>query len=658
VFEVVPLPKTPRRKRKKRNLFLRFFLWGSLGILCLVVAGAGGGGYYLYTELHACSLNGLHSHDNNGQTSFIYASNGSLLGAIPSITNRQVVPLAQISPWLRKATISIEDRRFYQHGGVDYRGLVRAAWIDLKTNSRSQGGSTLSQQLVRQLYLSRAKTLKRKLKEACLAIKLNKAWGKQRILSEYLNRVYYGARAYGVQAAARTYFSRPANRLTLVQAATIAGLPQAPTQYNPLIDPEAATRRRNEVLQSMLDTKAITLKTYQAAVKQHLGLRPGKVYTRHYDSLVFNYVYDQLVSKYGAEGAQRGGLKVYTTINPSLQRLAYKSITDTLYSKDDPAAAVVSIDPRNGHIKTMAARAPGGHNLVFNLVAQGKRQPGSTFKTFVLAEAIRRGIDPDHTTYLSGAFTYSAGLGATPWEVHTDDYRYYGYETLHEAIVHSDNTVFARLILDLGPAAAARMAHRLGVKTALPPFPSLTLGSVPVTPLEMASAYATIASGGIYHDPTAIREVIGPDGSVDRTWGEPKGKRVVPYSLAYAITQALKDNVARGTGTAAQIGRPQAGKTGTTSDLTDAWFIGYVPQLTTAVWVGYPHRNISMRNVHGIEVFGGTFPAQIWQRYMSPALSGMKPLDWPYPRIAPQYTPWQGTFQYKSYGSSSDIPSH
>lgn len=652
MFEVEIAPKPPRRKRR----LLKLFLWSVLALACVAAAGVGGGGFYLYSKLHSCSLTGLKIRNDTGQTSFIYAANGHLLGAIPSLANRQVVPADRISPWVGKATVAIEDRRFWQHGGIDYRGMLRAAVIDLRTGSRSQGGSTINQQLVRTMYLTQAKTFKRKLTEACLAIKLTDRWGRERVLNEYLNRVYYGARAYGIQAAARTYFGVPASKLTLDQAALLAGLPQAPSQYDPLVDPQAAADRRNEVLLALWQTKQISTAAYEQAVRAPLRLHPGKVYTRRYDQLVFNYVYDQLVEHYGAEAAQRGGLKVYTTIEPRLQSLAYHSIKETLYRRDDPAAAVVSIDPGSGQIKAMAARAPGRPNLVFNLAAQGKRQPGSTFKTFVLAEAVARGIDPDHTYYLSAPFTYDPGKGEKPWQVHTDDYRYYGYESLHDAIVRSDNTVFARLILDLGPSSVVRMAHRLGVRTPLPALPSLALGSIPVTPLEMDSAYATLAAGGIYHEPTAIREVIDAAGHKDTSWGHPKGKRVLPEAIAYAVTQALKDNVARGTGTAAQIGRPQAGKTGTTSDLTDAWFIGYVPQMATAVWVGYPNRNVSMTSVHGIQVFGGTFPAQIWARYMSPALQGKPALDWPLPAHPASYTPWRGLFQYRNSGTAAELP--
>jgi penicillin-binding protein 1A len=376
------------------------------------------------------------------------------------------------------------------------------------------------------------------------------------------------------------------------------------------------------------------------------------LYTRRRDSLFFNYVYDRLVERYGAQVAQQGGLRVYTTISPKLQRAAYRAVTDTLPGKDDPAAAVVSIDPQTGYIRAMAARAPTRRNLVFNLAAQGRRQPGSTFKVFALAEAIRRGIDPDRTFYMSAPFEFAAGPGAEPWQVGNGS-GYYGSLSLREAIVRSDNTVFARLGLDLGPSRIAATARQLGIRSHLPGIPSLVLGTVPVTPLEMASAYATIASGGIYRQPEAIQEVRFPNGKKE-TAHRSRARRVLSEAQAALITDILGDAVSRGTGTGAQIGRPQAGKTGTTEDYSDAWFVGYVPQLATSVWVGYPARSVPMTNVHGITVYGGTFPAEIWRRFMWNALLKAPAREFPY-ASPPPFESWHGTAQWRSSATPSDL---
>ena len=344
-----------------------------------------------------CSLKDL-KPVQYGQNSFVYAANGSLLGAIPAEKNRQPVALWRVSPWMRKATVAIEDHRFYEHGGVDYEGIARAAWKDLRAGHVVQGGSTITQQLVRNLYISKERTLSRKIKEACLAIKLSRARSKDWILGQYLNQVYYGNHAYGIEAAAQTYFSKRARFLTLSQSALLAGLPQAPSVYDPLHRPAAAIARRDQVLRAMRDSRDITQAQYETAVAQKdLRLRPGRLYTRIREPYFFSYVRDELIAEYGANTVRTGGLKVYTTINPRLQVAARKAIRDTLYLRNDPAAAVVSINPANGAIRAMTAVTPGRYGNQFNLVAQARRQPGSTFKTFVLTAAIAEGMNPDTT---------------------------------------------------------------------------------------------------------------------------------------------------------------------------------------------------------------------------------------------------------------------
>src|SRR5919204_427094 len=294
-----------------------------------------------------------------GQNSFVYAANGALLGSIPAERNRTPVRLGRISPWTLKATVAIEDHRFYTHGGVDYEGIIRAAWKDLRAGEVVQGGSTITQQLVRNLYISKERTLARKLKEACLAIKLSRARSKDWILEQYMNQVYYGNHAYGIEAAAQTYFSKHARDLTLRQAALLAGLPQAPSTYDPLHRPVAALARRNTVLRAMARYGDITAARYRHAVSsRRLGLRPGKLYTRIREPYFFSYVRDQLIAEYGSSTVRSGGLRVYTTINPRLQLVAAKAIRDTLYLRDDPAAAIVSIDPADGAIRAMTAVTP------------------------------------------------------------------------------------------------------------------------------------------------------------------------------------------------------------------------------------------------------------------------------------------------------------
>ena len=586
-----------------------------------------------------------------GQNSFVYAADGSLLGSIPAERNRTPVPLGKVSPWMSKATVAIEDHRFYEHGGVDYEGIARAALKDLSAGHVVQGGSTITQQLVRNLYISKERTFKRKIKEACLAIRLSRARSKNWILSQYMNQVYYGNHAYGIEAAAQTYFSRHAKTLTLAQSALLAGLPQAPSIYDPLHRPGAARARRDEVLHAMLTYGDITQAQYDQAVGQrNLLLRPGRLYTTIREPYFFSYVRDQLIAEYGANTVRSGGLRVYTTINPSLQVAARKAIRDTLYLRTDPAAAVVSINPANGAIRAMTAVTPGRYGNQFNLASQARRQPGSTFKTFVLTAAINEGMNPDTTYYVSAPFHYQPDPYTPAWDVQTYDHTYSGSISVHSATLASDNTVYAQLTLDVTPEKVAQMAHLLGIRSHLDAVPAMGLGADAISPLEEASAYATLAAGGIYSKPMAITKVVLANGKVDTDagWGQPDRKRVISDGVAYEVTKILEDNVLQGTGVGAYFGRPAAGKTGTTDNHADAWFSGYTPQLETTVWVGYPQGEIPMEDVHGIAVAGGTFPASIWRLFMEKAMANAPELTWQYPRDPVVWRPWtQG-----QYGSS------
>ena len=498
-------------------------------VLLLIAAGlivaaavAAGGGVYAFGS--SCDLSALHEV-RIGQNTFVYAADGSLLGAIPAERNRQVVPLDRVSPWIPKATIAIEDRRFYSHGGVDPQGIARAVVADIRARSVVQGGSTITQQLVRNLYISNERTVQRKLKEACLAIKLNDAWSKQRILAAYLNQVYYGNLAYGIEAAAQTYFSKHARDLNLREAALLAGLTQAPSAYNPFVETGKAIARRDAVLAAMREHGTITEEQYAWAIRgRNLHLKPGRLYTEIREPYFFGYVRDQLVRRYGAETVRSGGLSVYTTIVPRWQQAAQQAIRETLTDPDDPAAAVISIDPANGAIRAMTAVVPGRRNNQFNLLSQARRQPGSTFKTFVLAAAIAKGIDPDTSSYVSAPFTYRPVENGNCedgswWCVKTYDSSYAGWSTISRATLRSDNTVYAQLTLDVGPDRVGEMARKLGVRSPLQVgghyVPAMGLGSVAVSPLDMASAYATLAAGGVYSEPTAIRKVVLPNGKED-----------------------------------------------------------------------------------------------------------------------------------------------
>jgi penicillin-binding protein 1A len=607
-----------------------------IGII-FVTVGFGAG-----TALSAsCDLNTLRPVEI-GANSFVYAEDGSLLGSIPAERNREPVTNAQMSKWLPRATVAIEDRRFWQHGGVDYVGIARAAWKDVSAGKVLEGGSTITQQLVRNLYTGQEKTFTRKIKEACLAIKLAQKWPKQKVLDEYLNTVYYGNHAYGVEAAAQTYFSKHASQLTLLQSALLAGLPQAPSDYDPYHNPQAALDRRDEVLRAMLKNQSITLAQYDRAIRSNtLDLRAGRIYTSIKQPYFFSYVIDELDHAYGSNTVRQGGLKVYTTIDPRLQRLAIKAIRDILPYKTDPASAIVSVEPGTGAIRAMTAVVRSRGNQ-FNLVAQSARQAGSTFKTFVLASAIEQGIDPDSTYYTSAPFTCSIGPWCqTPWQVHTYDNSYRGSMSITSGTLASDNTVYAQLTLDVGPRYVWQMAHRLGVHLSPDkPVASIGLGSLAVSPLDMAAAYATFAAMGVYAKPMAITKVILPGGHEDKDsgWGKPQTKRALSKAVAWKVTDVLRQNALYGTGAGSGDGiHVNAGKTGTTDNHADAWFDGYTRQLCTVVWMGYPKGEIPMLSVHGQTVAGATFPVPIWHEYMAAALWHHKVLGFELPDKYPTY---------------------
>ncbi len=632
-------PAAKRRQQRRRvRARRRRRIAVVTGVLVLLAASIAGFGFAGASDLRKnCDLNDLRPA-RIGSNTFVYAADGSLLGSIPAEKNREPVTLKQVSPWMKKATVAIEDRRFYSHGGIDLEGIGRALVRDIQEGKVVEGGSTITQQLVRNLYIAKnERTLQRKVTEACLAVRLNRNRSKSWILAEYMNTVYYGNHAYGIEAAAQTYFSRPARKLTLMQSALLAGLPQAPSVYDPFEYPSRAIQRRNGVLNALYESGAITFADYKAAAAvKDLKLKRGRIYTRIHEPYFFSYVREELIKEYGAETVRSGGLRVYTTVNRRYQRAAEKAIRDTLYYSDDPASAIVSIDPSTGAIRAMTAITPGRTGNQFNLAAQSRRQSGSTFKTFVLATAVAEGVNPDTTSYVSAPLHYQPDPYSEAWDVATYSHSYSGSTSISRATLASDNTVYARMTLDLGPENVAQMAHRLGVRSSLKTregayVPSLGLGAMGVSPLDMSSAYATLAAGGVYSEPMAIRKVELAEGGEDKDagWGKPRRRRVIADWVAETVTDILEQNIQAGTGTGAAIGRTAAGKTGTTEEHSDAWFCGYTPNLSTTVWVGYPQAEIPMTSVHGISVAGGTFPAQIWRLFMGSALDGTR--EWEFP---------------------------
>ena len=619
---------------------------GVLATVC-IIAVLSAIGYVLAIAATAPDLSELKPADK-GQLSAVYAVDGSRLGFIQSDVLRRVVPWGEIPVNLRRATVAIEDERFYKHGGVDLNAIVRAGIKNLESGKTVQGGSTITQQLVRALYIKDPKRdFSRKIREAKLASELEDEHSKSWILHNYLNSVPYGTvggrTAIGVEAAAVTFFNKHAKGLKLYQAALLAGLPQAPSEYNPFRNPQAALSRRNEVLRQMVKNGYITQAEGERASQRGLGLRAGTRYIQRREPYFFDYVQDKLIDRYGVGVVRRGGLRIHTTIDPALQDSAREAINLHWADPAGPSSALVAIDPATGKIRAMASSGTY-QNSKFNLAAQGHRQPGSAFKTFVLTTAIRDGVNPDSTYYTSKPLDID-DPDYGHWEVKTFGNSYIGNVSLTRATLSSDNTVYAQLILDLGPKRVCETAKLLGITTHLDCYPAEGLGGLTlgVTPLEMAGAYATLASGGIRHRPTGIERVVFPDGkSENLSSGE--GKRVLTDGEAYAVTKVLKANVQGGTGTAANYGCPAAGKTGTTDEAKDAWFVGYTPELSAAVWVGYPDAGVAMPGAQG-----GTYAAPVWHDFMLPA-HGDYCDDFPEPTEPAEFSPFFG--KYSSTGSA------
>jgi len=626
--------KKPRRRIRKLRLFgllLILFILGSLSFTFGLVTS-------IASEVPSLDPARLQQREVDG---YVYDSKGErILAVLRGSQSRILVPSDHIAPLMKQAIVAIEDKRFYEHRGVDVHGIMRAVWQDVRNKRVVEGGSTITQQFVKNTYVKSQRSISRKLKEAALAWQLEQRWSKDRILTAYLNTIYFGNGAYGVQQAALTYFHHPADpeHLGLAEAALLAGIPSDPARYDPVTNPKAARARRDIVLRQMLDQGDITYGDYANATRARLP-RPDDVRlsdTRGPAPYFTNYVKQQLIDRYGSGRVFGGGLRVKTTIDLNIQRFARQAITKWLTNPNGPSAALVAVDPRDGSVLAMI----GGNNYrksQFNLAVQGERQPGSSFKPFVLATALRDGISPD-SEFESGPVQIP--LGDKVWSVRNYENSDLGRISLATATEFSDNTVYAQLTQLVGPGAIVRTAKRLGITSPLKNYFAIGLGAEAVNPLEMARAFSAFAYRGRRIDgaafgnrPRAISAVRNESGRiVDNNL--PIGRPVLTENTAALLTSLLQGVVTGGTGRQAQLsdGRPVAGKTGTTENYGDAWFVGYTPQLVTAVWVGYPNSLRPMlTEYHGDAVAGGTFPALIWKSFMERALAyrGNPPQDFP-----------------------------
>jgi len=619
-------PAGPRRRRRRIRKLRLLALLGVLGVLAVTA--------FSYGVIVAVSgqLRGLDPfHQKQEQVDgYVYAGDGhTILAVLRGSQSRVLVHSADISPFMKQAIVATEDKRFYEHRGVDIRGMGRALWADIRHKGAVQGGSTITQQFVKNALTGNARSVTRKLKEATLAWQLEQKWSKDQILTAYLNTIYFGNGAYGVERAARTYFGHRAKKLTLAEAALLAGIPEDPTLYDPVAHPQTAKARRTTVLKLMLAQKIIEPGQFRSAERAPMP-KPQNVHLSGVQGLApyfGEYVKQQLIVRFGAKKVFGSGFKVDTTINFQLQSLARAAIHKWLPSPNGPQAALVALDPRSGAVLAMY----GGnsfHVSQFNLATQGERQPGSAFKPFVLATALKEGISP-LTTFVSKPI--SIFLGNKYWYVHNYEGEYLGPIDLAKAITVSDNSVFSQLTKVVGPAEVVQTAKQMGITSKLQSYFGIGLGVEAVNPLEMARAYASFANGGFRVDgsvfgnePRAITTIANQQGDVVYA-NKPVSKRVLSPAEDELLTQLLQGVVTSGTGTAAALpDRPAAGKTGTTENYGDAWFVGYTPQLVTAVWVGYPNKLVPMRTeFHGHPVVGGTYPALIWKSFMESALAAM-----------------------------------
>jgi penicillin-binding protein 1A len=587
----------------------------------------------------------------NAQSSEIFAADGTPITSLHGPENRIEVSLGRIPQPMQQAVIAIEDERFYFHHGVDLRAILRAAKTNAQAGSVEQGASTITQQLVKNTLLSSGKTIDRKLQEAALAWQLENHYSKQRILEIYLNTVYFGNGAYGVEAASEQYFGEPIEQINYVQAATIAGLIQAPNDYDPIAHPDAAITRRNTVLAKMADLGDITTAQRDAAIASPIGIAPTPTNQRypapHFVDEVKKFVEND--PRFGPTPEARrdllyeGGLRIYTTIDLSLQAAAEDAIAQVMPG-GGPEAALVSLDPHTGYVKAMV----GGpdywgtqQSAQYNLAMGQGRGTGSAFKPIVLATALTQGIPLSEVLPAPSQITLPIPGSTEPWNVHNADpgEGAPGGTDLIEGTVHSFNTLYAQLMLQVGPKNAIDMAKRMGITTPLEAVPSAVLGSNNVQPLEMASVYGTLANRGVHVDPVMISKITKADGTILFEDVHQQSK-AMDEQVADTVTSVLQQVIARGTGTAAQLDRPAAGKTGTGEDYKNAWFCGYTPQLSTAVWAGFPDSEVEMTPpATGITVYGGTWPAQIWQRFMSAALAGVPAADFVGPAPSPTTAP-------------------
>jgi penicillin-binding protein 1A len=620
------------------------------------------------------------------ESSRIYAADGTLINTLHGEQDRTIIPLTRIPKHVQNAVIAIEDERYWDHEGVDFRAVLRALLTNITSGEIKEGGSTITQQYVKNVIIAPGetaeKTLERKIREAALARQLEKRLSKKEILERYLNTVYFGHGAYGIQAAAKTYFGTGASDLSLGQGALIAGLIRAPEDYDPYDRRRVALKRRNLVLQKMVELDWADPARAAAAQAKGLGLQSVDVSDTYAAPYFLDYVqrlitWDPRFEVVGKNASERtrllfqGGLRIYTTVDLDMQSAAENAIEQVLTESSDPYGSLVAIEPKTGHLKAMvggrnyfasrkedpfsklnlailaepnAGRIREGDEIEYQAEGTG-RQAGSAFKPFALAAAIKKGIPLSKQYKAASHMTFPGADAGGDWNVQNYEGSSFGNKlSLLEATVSSVNVVYAQLILEVGPDAVVEVAEDMGISTDLNAYPSAVLGSNEVNPLSMASGFGTLAANGVHHPPVAITKIVDADGDVIYR-DQSQSEDAIEPAISYLTTSALEQVLLRGTAAHyGQIGRPAAGKTGTAQEWRDAWFVGYTPDLVAAVWVGFPKGQIEMRSVCPVRfigdrevcrptrlahVTGGSWPTQIWQAFMLRALQGVPASDFP-----------------------------
>ena len=650
----VRLPERRKGSSRSRSLASRILRGMGVFLSCMLVAGAAfaAGGYLGLIE-SVQKLDGPRTYETH--PTYIYSAplggnedSRRVIGTIIEGQNRKMASLSEMPPHLLDAVVAKEDERFREHGGVDLWGIMRALWVDIRAGKAVEGASTITQQYVRNAYLSQDPSITRKIKEALIAIEVErKQDSKDQIIADYLNTIYFGNNAYGVEAAAETYFNKSVEDLSIAESATLVGLLWSPSILGE--DRDGAQYQRDLVLTKMFDTGYVPSRDYNQALEESLPEAwPANTPTRsgftgpELTRDFAQYTHDELIRRYGVHTVLEGDLSVYTTIDLKKQVAAHDIVygpSGYLPAPDDPDLALVSIEPGTGRIETMVGDRD--ESSQFNLVTQSRRQPGSSFKPFALIAALEQGIDPN-TRYVSENKEYKVDVGTgkpETWEVKNYDGIARGEISLKEALWRSDNTVFADLAMNAGgrglkngPEKIADVARRCGITTHLPehPKPSIVLGAYEVSPLAMASAYATIANDGRRVEPTTVSKVISNEDEkvLYMAPEHPEGEQVISEDIANEATEIMIGDVTEGIAKDAYLGdRPVAGKTGTSENFFDAWFIGFTPELVTGTWMGYAEGGQTLeyvlqyaRRLHGLS--GGITPAEIWKAYTRSVLSG------------------------------------